>query len=56
MMNEMMKNSCGVDGKPDFEKMKGMMEDCGCGCNPPFGKSETDKTESKEEEKSKQGG
>lgn len=28
-MNEMMKQCCGEDGKPDLEKMKGFMEACG---------------------------
>jgi len=29
MMNEMMKQCCGENGKPDFEKMKQFMEGCG---------------------------
>ena len=29
MMNEMMKECCGSDGKPHFEKMKQFMEHCG---------------------------
>lgn len=29
MMNEMMKQCCGTDGKPDFQKMKQFMEGCG---------------------------
>lgn len=28
-MGEMMKECCGEDGMPDFEKMKGFMEKCG---------------------------
>lgn len=28
-MNEMMKECCGKDGLPDFDKMKGFMEKCG---------------------------
>lgn len=28
-MMEMMKECCGEDGMPDFEKMKGFMEKCG---------------------------
>lgn len=28
-MNEMMKECCGEDGVPDFDKMKGFMEKCG---------------------------
>ena len=28
-MNEMMKQCCGGDGKPDFDKMKQFMEQCG---------------------------
>ena len=31
MMGQMMKECCGADGKPDFEKMKGFMEKCGKG-------------------------
>lgn len=29
MMEEMMKQCCGPEGKPDFEKMKKFMESCG---------------------------
>jgi len=29
MMSEMMKQCCGDDGMPDFEKMKQFMEQCG---------------------------
>jgi len=29
MMEEMMKQCCGPEGKPDFEKMKKFMECCG---------------------------
>lgn len=29
MMQEMMKQCCSKDGKPDFEKMKQFMEQCG---------------------------
>jgi len=29
MMNDMMKQCCGADGMPDFEKMKQYMEQCG---------------------------
>ncbi len=29
MMEEMMKQCCGPEGKPDFEKMKKFMEGCG---------------------------
>ena len=29
MMEEMMKACCGLEGKPDFEKMKAFMESCG---------------------------
>ena len=29
MMQEMLKQCCGVTGKPDFEKMKQFMEHCG---------------------------
>lgn len=29
MMNQMMKECCGTDGMPDFEKMKAFMEKCG---------------------------
>ena len=29
MMQEMMKQCCGAEGKPDFEKMKQFMEHCG---------------------------
>ncbi len=29
MMEEMMKQCCGSEGKPDFEKMKKFMEKCG---------------------------
>ena len=29
MMEEMMKQCCGPEGKPDFEKMKKFMEKCG---------------------------
>ncbi|MGI9437959.1 MAG: hypothetical protein ACR2Q4_24525 [Geminicoccaceae bacterium] len=29
MMEEMMKQCCGPEGKPDFEKMKKFMEMCG---------------------------
>jgi hypothetical protein len=29
MMEEMMKQCCGAEGKPDFEKMKKFMESCG---------------------------
>ena len=29
MMEEMMKECCGSEGKPDFEKMKKFMEKCG---------------------------
>jgi len=29
MMSEMMKQCCGIDGKPDFEKMKQFMPNCG---------------------------
>ena len=29
MMPEMMKQCCGDEGKPDFEKMKKFMEQCG---------------------------
>jgi len=29
MMEEMMKQCCGPEGKPDFEKMKQFMESCG---------------------------
>lgn len=29
MMEEMMKQCCTADGKPDFEKMKQFMEHCG---------------------------
>ena len=29
MMTDMMKHCCGEDGKPNFEKMKHFMEDCG---------------------------
>ena len=37
MMNEMMKQCCGDDGKPDFEKMKQFMTECGKGS---FGETE----------------
>ncbi len=30
MMEEMMKQCCGPDRKPDIEKMKELMEKCGC--------------------------
>jgi len=30
MMEEMMKQCCGPEGIPDFEKMKKFMEKCGC--------------------------
>lgn len=29
MMNEMMQQCCGADGKPDFDMMKQFMERCG---------------------------
>ncbi len=29
MSNDMVKECCGDDGKPDFEKMKAFMERCG---------------------------
>ena len=29
MMEEMMKQCCSAEGKPDFEKMKKFMESCG---------------------------
>ncbi len=29
MMQEMMKQCCGAEGKPDFDKMKQFMEHCG---------------------------
>lgn len=29
MMNDMMKECCGKNGMPDFEKMKSFMEKCG---------------------------
>ncbi len=29
MMPDMMKQCCGEDGKPDFEKMKQFMKNCG---------------------------
>jgi hypothetical protein len=29
MMEEMMKQCCGAEGKPDFEKMKKFMKSCG---------------------------
>jgi hypothetical protein len=29
MMSQMMKECCGQDGVPDFEKIKGFMEKCG---------------------------
>ena len=29
MMEDMMKECCGPEGKPDFEKMKKFMEKCG---------------------------
>lgn len=29
MMSEMMKQCCGQDGKPDFDKMKQFMKHCG---------------------------
>jgi hypothetical protein len=29
MMEEMMKECCGAEGMPDFEKMKKFMESCG---------------------------
>ena len=29
MMEEMMKECCGLEGKPDFEMMKKFMEKCG---------------------------
>ena len=29
MMHEMMKQCCGKEGKPDFEKMKQFMQSCG---------------------------
>lgn len=29
MMNEMMKQCCGKEGMPDFEKMKQFMQNCG---------------------------
>lgn len=29
MMTRMMKECCGQDGMPDFEKMKAFMENCG---------------------------
>jgi len=29
MMQEMMKQCCGAEGKPDFDKMKHFMEHCG---------------------------
>ena len=29
MMDEMMKQCCGEEGKPNFEKMKQVMESCG---------------------------
>ena len=38
MMEEMMKQCCGPEGKPDFEKMKKFMERCG---ETPFGEEET---------------
>ena len=37
-MNEMMKQCCGDDGKPDFEKMKHFMQQCG---KDSFGEAET---------------
>ena len=30
MMQDMMKQCCGANGMPDVEKMKAMMEECGC--------------------------
>ena len=30
MMEEMMRECCGPEGKPDFEKMKKFIEKCGC--------------------------
>lgn len=47
-MYEMMINSCGENGKPDFEKMKKFMEDCGCGCIPPMTGSQNTKSSSKD--------
>ncbi len=38
MMEEMMKQCCGPDGKPDFEKMKKFMEKCG---KTQFGEEES---------------
>lgn len=29
MMSQMMKECCGEDGRPEFEKMKGFMKKCG---------------------------
>jgi hypothetical protein len=29
MMEEMMKRCCGEDGRPDFDRMKRFMEECG---------------------------
>jgi hypothetical protein len=37
MMEEMMKQCCGDNGKPDFEKMKKFMEKCG---KTQFGETE----------------
>jgi hypothetical protein len=37
MMSEMMKHCCGDDGKPDFEKMKQFMAQCG---KDSFGEAE----------------
>lgn len=37
MMDQMMKECCGKEGKPDFEKMKKFMEMCGCSCTPKPG-------------------
>jgi hypothetical protein len=36
-MNDMMKQCCADDGKPDFEKMKQFMQQCG---KDSFGKAE----------------
>ncbi len=38
MMEEMMKQCCGPEGKPDFEKMRKFMESCG---KTQFGEEET---------------
>ncbi len=54
-MHEMMKNFCGEDGKPDFEKMKKFMEDCGCGCIPPMTGSQNSKSSSKDKKESEKG-